>query len=255
MGSKVRAYSTVFSWSKEGVDDSQYIRVGYPNTIFRIKSPGWIMRDKFCCIIAGNKSFSQNPRFNLYRERIKIVKWFEENAPQDLDLYGTGWNLPPKRHGLAGRVINKFFSKLYANSKKVFFPLYRGTVANKIEIMSQYRYCICYENIREPGYITEKIFDCFVAGCIPVYWGAQDITKYIPANCFIDRQAFSSHKDLYEFMVNMTQDEYTAYQERILAFLNSELAKVHSAESFAEVVVNKVASDLLGCPVRHMVYQ
>ena len=36
------------------------------------------------------------------------------------------------------------------------------------------------------GYVTEKIFDAFKAGCVPVYWGAENITKYVPAECFID---------------------------------------------------------------------
>ena len=48
-------------------------------------------------------------------------------------------------------------------------------------------FAICYENARDiPGYITEKIFDCFFAGCVPIYWGgAPNVTDHIPANTFI----------------------------------------------------------------------
>lgn len=40
----------------------------------------------------------------------------------------------------------------------------------------------------EKGYITEKIFDCFFPGVIPIYWGAENVTDYIPQDTFIDRR-------------------------------------------------------------------
>lgn len=34
------------------------------------------------------------------------------------------------------------------------------------------KHYFCFENVRDlPGYITEKIFDCFFAEYIPIYWG------------------------------------------------------------------------------------
>jgi len=45
-------------------------------------------------------------------------------------------------------------------------------VGHKKPIMEQYKFSIYHENARNiPGYITEKIFDSFFAGCVPVYWG------------------------------------------------------------------------------------
>jgi hypothetical protein len=95
-----------------------------------------------------------------------------------------------------------------------------------------------------PGYITEKIFDCFFAGCIPVYWGASNIGTYIPEKCFIDRRKFASHEKLHSFMVSMTEPEFSSYQDRIAAFLTSDRAKPFSAEIFAETIVKAIISDL-----------
>lgn len=76
-----------------------------------------------------------------------------------------------------------------------------GTVESKAITLAKYKFCICYENMRDvKGYITEKIFDCFMAGCVPIYWGASNITDYIPADCFIDRRTFTSMEELYVFM-------------------------------------------------------
>ena len=125
------------------------------------------------------------------------------------------------------------------------FPSYRGKVVSKFETMQKYRFSICYENVRDlAGYITEKIWDSFIAGCVPIYWGASNITYYIPQDCFIDRRKFANHEELYKFIASMSESEYTAYQERIAAFLISEKAQLFSAETFAETIVNTIMKDL-----------
>lgn len=42
---------------------------------------------------------------------------------------------------------------------------------NKNEYLKQFRFNLCPENANDYGYVTEKIFDAFNAGCIPLYWG------------------------------------------------------------------------------------
>jgi hypothetical protein len=41
--------------------------------------------------------------------------------------------------------------------------------------MSQYKVCVCLENMNEPGYFTEKFVEAVVAGCIPVYRASADV--------------------------------------------------------------------------------
>ena len=43
---------------------------------------------------------------------------------------------------------------------------------DKLKYMNLFRFNICPENIDAPHYCTEKIFDSFRAGCIPIYAGA-----------------------------------------------------------------------------------
>lgn len=43
---------------------------------------------------------------------------------------------------------------------------------NKYEYIHHYRFNICPENVDAPYYCTEKIFDAFSAGCIPIYHGS-----------------------------------------------------------------------------------
>ena len=46
---------------------------------------------------------------------------------------------------------------------------------NKIEYLKDFKFNICPENTISGGYITEKLFDAFKAGCIPIYNGDENI--------------------------------------------------------------------------------
>jgi len=47
----------------------------------------------------------------------------------------------------------------------------------KSDGLAPYRYSVVIENVREPGYFTEKLIDCLLCETVPIYWGAQDIAE------------------------------------------------------------------------------
>lgn len=109
--------------------------------------------------------------------------------------------------------------------------------------MKWYKFSFAYENIRDiPGYVTEKIFDCFQAGSVPIYWGASNVDVYIPKNCFIAREDFESDAALYEYLVNMTEQEHTRYLDNIRAFLSSEQAQLFSPENFIRIFMDLITT-------------
>lgn len=68
------------------------------------------------------------------------------------------------------------------------FDLYgRGLqpVDDKAEAMADYRYHIAVENHQEPGHFTEKLTDCFLAGCLPFYFGDPDYARIFPKDAVI----------------------------------------------------------------------
>ena len=238
-------YRLIFTWRDDLVDRQGYIKFHWPQRILASDSRGWQGREKLCCMIASNNTVPHFSKLLLYSERVRTIRWFEQNAPQDFDLFGSGWDSPVARHGLIGRVEKKLRRYMPKRAGQVFFPSYRGKVASKLETFQKYRFSICYENVRDfPDYITEKIFDSFFAGCVPVYWGATNIATYIPEDCFIDRRKFASHEELHTFLVSMSEFEYIAYQDRIAAFLTSDRAKPFSAEAFSETIVSAIVRDL-----------
>lgn len=44
---------------------------------------------------------------------------------------------------------------------------------NKVEYLKQFKFNICPENSNSKGYVTEKLFEAILAGCIPIYWGGE----------------------------------------------------------------------------------
>lgn len=58
-------------------------------------------------------------------------------------------------------------------------------VPDKYEFQKCHKFSICFENSSHPGYITEKIVQGFAAGTIPIYWGAQDVSKFFNENAMV----------------------------------------------------------------------
>ena len=58
-------------------------------------------------------------------------------------------------------------------------------VADKWDGLAPYRYAVAVENHSSPDYWTEKIADCFLAGTMPLYFGATNISAYFPAESFV----------------------------------------------------------------------
>jgi hypothetical protein len=106
------------------------------------------------------------------------------------------------------------------------------------DLLKQYKFAVCYEDMHDvKGYVTEKIFNCFAAGTIPIYWGASNITDYIPKECFIDRRDF---KDFEAVMDYIQGADAQAYINNIKAFLESDQAKLFSKELFDVIFLESI---------------
>lgn len=240
-----KKYRKIFTWNDSLVDGNRFIKINHPNPIHINSIDGFKNRNHFCCLIAANKNIKSRDERNLYPERVRVIRWFEKNAPLDFDLYGQGWDFPALGIGLMGKLENRFFRIISRFISLVHFPSYRGPVAHKREVLIKTRFSVCYENIRDiPGYITEKIFDCFFSGCVPVYWGASNISTYIPEDCFIDRRNFRGIKEVYEYLKLMTEDEFIGYQERIATFLMSDAALPFASQFFADTIAKEIVKDI-----------
>ncbi|MGI6723478.1 MAG: glycosyltransferase family 10 domain-containing protein [Arcobacteraceae bacterium] len=229
-------FNKIFTWKDDIIDNKKYFKFNFAQEIPKTINKEVSKKEKLCTLIAGNKKV--NHPFELYSKRIEAIRWFEKNHPNDFDFYGIGWD--------EFRSENKYVNILLRKSKlsKMFkpsFSSYKGKVDSKKEVLEKYKFAICYENARDiSGYITEKIFDCFFAGCVPIYWGANNIKEHIPKDCFIDKREFESYEKLYEFITSINNEKYLQYLENIETFLKSDKAYLFSSEFFAKTLIGTI---------------
>ena len=229
-------FNKIFTWKDDIIDNKKYFKFNFAQEIPKTINKEVSKKEKLCTLIAGNKKV--NHPFELYSKRIEAIRWFEKNHPNDFDFYGIGWD--------EFRSENKYVNILLRKSKlsKIFkpsFSSYKGKVDSKKVVLEKYKFAICYENARDiSGYITEKIFDCFFAGCVPIYWGANNIKEHIPKDCFIDKREFESYEKLYEFITSINNEKYLQYLENIETFLKSDKAYLFSSEFFAKTLIGTI---------------
>ena len=106
-----------------------------------------------CSVVSG---FNGVPG---YEDRRKFLEGFSNSTPQ-FDIFGR-------------------YSKSIQS-----LPAYRGYAASKYKTLSQYRYNLAIENSVEDWYISEKIFDSLLCGCMPIYYGSEKIFDLLPNEWF-----------------------------------------------------------------------
>lgn len=205
-------YAKIFTWNTGLVDNKKYFHFqSIPRpSFYMIDNVTEFDKKKLCCLLANKKKSFHS---HLDKDRIEAIDFFENLKTNEFDLYGRGeWS--------------------------TLLTCYKGYIQDKIGTIKNYKFYLCYENtVNIPDYISEKIFDCFQAGTVPIYWGASNITDYIPKNCFIDRRDFVSMDVLYHYIKQMNHQEYDSYIQNIKKFLASDAIKEFSYDRFIEEMV------------------
>ena len=185
---KVFVHNTVGSgYSLKGVNQGVLHSYYWPQPYESEIEPYWSNRERYnkLAVIAGHHhSKWRKPEY--YSKRIEAV--VELSKYHAIDLFGRGWDKPFSKNSLWMPYLRNYLTIKNA---------YKGPCNSKLELLSKYRFSLCYENMPMQGYITEKIFDCFYAGAIPVYLGAPNINQFIPTEAYIDVADYKSLTDLY----------------------------------------------------------
>lgn len=209
---RYRPYCRVYTFDDDLVDGVKFFKFCYPVLQPMVEDLPDFKERKFCTMMAGN----WNPP-----ERLAILDFFATKPFGVFEFYGT----PPenyKEHPMFKGLVQGFSSS-----------------KTKLHTIKQYRFCVCFENTHTTmGYITEKIFDVFAAGCIPIYWGPKNITDFIPLDCFIDYRMFQDNEEMYEYLQNFTEEQFNEYLANIKAYLQTEKAQLFSAEAFEDILLD-----------------
>jgi hypothetical protein len=84
------------------------------------------------------------------------------------------------------------------------------SIKDKDEVLLRYKFNICFENDDFPGYVTEKPFEAWKSGCVPIWWG-NDKGNYINHKSIIDVSTLGFTRAI-EVIVGMLKSD-EKYQE------------------------------------------
>jgi hypothetical protein len=85
---------------------------------------------------------------------------------------------------------------------------------SKIELFKTCKFGIAFENSVHDDYITEKIYDCYLANVIPIYFGARNINTYFNPESFINVQDYNNIDDLIN-RIKFLMDNEDAYLDML----------------------------------------
>ncbi|MBT9147751.1 MAG: Alpha-(1,3)-fucosyltransferase FucT [Syntrophomonadaceae bacterium] len=259
LSSLTKCFDEVYIHNTEGMGYERYFshqsnlrKLFLPQAENGVIEPLWNNKDRgFLATIISNKTAlpylqlrrGQNPMSlqillnkgskgsELYSERIRALLALQNFG--NVDLYGYGWDtsLYQILRNIPG---SQKFPYMYWKNRKALRAIYKGQVKSKYETLSQYRFALCFENSVMPGYIPEKIFDCFFAGTVPIYLGAPDVENYIPKNCFIDMRDFDNYGELHAYLLGLSGDDISSLREAAREYLSSAQYLPFTKEKFVE---------------------
>ena len=140
------------------------------------------------------------------------------------DQFNRGQCNPHKKHFACFLVSNanpfseraEFFKKLSAYKKVASAGLYLNNIGYSVPrsinetllFMQDCKFVIAYENTPQmPGYITEKPFQAYIAGAIPIYNAHEKSMQDINANAVIYSPDFSSDQEVIEYIKKLDNDD------------------------------------------------
>ena len=224
------------------------IRVGRPNKAqghnlnwpqqWREISPQVLNRNHTDTVmICGNKvSFVRGELYSLRRTAAMEV-------PQ-IALYGSEWNstfsvrlrklLVEASNALKTGNLPRIQSIRYWFKKN---KNWLGAPGDKRKALENYRISLVIENSTE--FLTEKLFDSFFAGCIPVYVGPNIKQFGIPSSLVVT--ASTNIPSIREAIRRAQSMDYSAWYEELEIWLSKDQTKLDwSTESFFRQLTNLI---------------
>lgn len=199
-------------YSLKHVDQSKLRKLYWPQPYRDVLEPYWnnVDRLKRIVVINGNH-IPRSLRGQLYGKRIEVMARLAKLGV--VDLYGRGWDQWWSHRSMWPP---------YWRNYRTLMSIYRGSCESKYEVLSRYRFSLCFENMAMNGYVTEKLFDCLYAGTIPLYLGAKNIESLIPSGVYVDCRNFVSWDEMSGCVMSMSEHQINVMREAGRAFIQSD---------------------------------
>ena len=111
------------------------------------------------------------------------------------------------------------------------------------DFFSKYKFMICFENVSKPNYCSEKLFNAYLSGTIPIYWGDPNISSFINMDAIFYLKSNFTNEELQKLIddiriLDMNDDLYKKKYEQPL-FQNNEIVSKFNIKSIQNEI-NKI---------------
>jgi hypothetical protein len=184
-------------------------------------------------------------RINYFKQ---YEQFYKNHNQLQCQFLKKKFGLKPKKSNIGKELIIKFCwflkGKKYNLDDISYYPsLNTKSCYNSIEfleVLNKYKFITCFENSSSNGYITEKIFNCFFAKTIPIYYGAPDIENFINKDSFIRIQSVNDFEKAYELIkeLNENEDKYNEFINRTK--ISNDFNNENYIEEFDNIIKKKL---------------
>jgi hypothetical protein len=179
------------------------------------------INNRKCCIVLENRHLSG--QYEIEGHKFECLDYLREKYVSELyknnmiDCYGSGWN----KYG--GKEDNR----------------------NVIDIQQPYLFSLIIENCDASGYVSEKIYNAFAAGCIPLYYGNNNEFVGIPSDMYVNLNNYSP-----EELVLFINQISTVRIKKYLSFIDANrkhILQSSSPQHFATTLQLVIKDIKSGC--------
>lgn len=129
-------------------------------------------------IITSNKRLTEG-----HIKRLEFIKQIKLEFPDKIDIFGSGFR----------------------------------EIEDKYDIYTKYRYALIIENSCYPDYWTEKLSDCYLSECFPLYYGCPNIDEYFPTGSFEKININDIEKSISIISKYLNQDVFLSDTKRLVS--------------------------------------
>jgi hypothetical protein len=112
---------------------------------------------------------------------------------RDITCYGKGWDavMPPSK---IGHTLGKMDDPKHS-----------------VDILQHHVFALIIENCDAAGYVSEKVYDCLMAGCVPLYFGD------VPGGLGVDIRQFENGFQLQTYLDTLSDDDVQQMRDAVCA--------------------------------------
>jgi hypothetical protein len=207
-----------------------------------VQEIGERVQDEFPIINANKISLLPGELYSLRRKLAQRIP--------GVVLFGNGWGPGLRKRVkplMVAALMALIVGKFRLSGMKLWFSNYhnwRGSAEDKQLTLSQFKSALVIENSRE--FLSEKLFDAWSAGCVPVYVGLEDLSSLgLPRNLVVEAEP--NLPAVRRALATAAAIDSASFMKAVRVWLDSETCHgVWGMESFLDelaVTVRQIASE------------